>query len=241
MRIWAAAIGVSVLSSSRAAFAAAPAEPPDEYADVAVEEEPAPAGSGLHLDSPPKLGFGLEAYGGIATAFNSAPVRAHALGGGLARLRLHYFQIGGTFEITDSSEDKTFDATPLDHWRAVSGFVGVLLPYNHWITLDASVGLGPRTYVNPDSIYGAQGLSTSVTALSFRLAISDRLTHRLISPRLGAALDVTTDLSAIDAPWTRREVNSDGSVSETKGTTPISGTSISLVITAGFELGGRPR
>jgi hypothetical protein len=242
MRIRAAVIGVSILSSGGVALAAAPAAPPDEYADVSVEDEdPAPAGTGFHLDAPSKFGFGLEGYGGIATGFNSGPVRAHALVGGLARFRLHYFQLGGTFEATDSGEDKTFDESPLEHWRAASGFVGVLLPYNHWITLDGSIGLGSRTYTNASTIYGDQGFSKSLTALTFRLAISDRLTHRLISPRIGAALNVAADLSSVDVPWTRRYVSADGTLSETKGTTPIGGVSISLVVDVGFELGGRPR
>ncbi len=241
MRIRAATIGVSILSLGRAALAAAPPEPPDEY-DVAAEDtEPAATSTGFHIGSPSNLGFGLEGYGGVATAFNSGPERAHALGGGLARFRLHYFQLGGTFEITDSGEDKTVDSTPLDHWRAIGGFAGVLLPFEHWITLDASVGLGVRTYINSFAIYGDQGLSKSLTALTFRLAVSDRMTHKLLAPRIGAGLNVTADLSGVDARWTRREVNSDGSVSVTKGATPIGGVSVALVVTAGFELGGRPR
>jgi hypothetical protein len=241
MRIRAAAIGVSILSLGRAALAAAPPEPPDEYDAAAEDTQPVPTSTGFHIDSPSKLGFGLEGYGGVATAFNSGPERAHALGGGLARFRLHYFQIGGTFEITDTGEDKTFDATPLDRWRAVGGFAGVLLPFERWITLDASVGLGVRTYLNSSAIYGDHGLSTSLTALTFRVAVSDRMTHKLIAPRIGAGLNVSADLSGVDAPWTRREVATDGSVSVTKGTTPIGGVSIALVVTAGFELGGRPR
>jgi hypothetical protein len=241
MRIRAAAIGVSLLSFGRAALAAAPAEPPDEYADVTADAvDPLPSARGFHLDAPSNFGFGLEGYAGVAAAFNSGPDRAHALVGGLARFRFHYFQLGGTFEITDSGEDKALGEDPLEHWRAVGGFAGVLLPFEHWITLDASVGLGMRTYANSLAIYGDNGLSSSLTSLTFRLAVSDRMTHRLIGPRLGAALMVSTDLSSVDVPWTRRYVAADGTVSQTSGTTPIGGTSIALVVTAGFELGGRP-
>jgi hypothetical protein len=240
MRILAAACGVSVLSFCRAVLAAAPAEPPDEYADIEAEP-PAPAGTGFHLDAPSKLGFGIEGYGGVATAFNSGPDRAHALVGGLARFRLHYFQLGGTFEITDSGEAKVLGESSIEHWRSVGGFAGVLLPYARWISLDASVGLGARTYVNSTSIYGANGLSTSLTALTFRVGVSDRMTHRLIAPRLGAGLIVSTDLSRVDVPWKRRYVAADGTVSETTGATPIGGISIALTVTIGLELGGRPR
>jgi hypothetical protein len=240
MRILAAACGVSILSFSRAGLAAAHAEPPDEYADV-EPEPPAPAGGGFHLDAPSKLGFGIDGFAGIATAFNSGPQRAHALVGGLARFRFHYFQLGGTFEITDSGEDASLGEGPIEHWRHAGGFAGVLLPYEHWITLDASVGLGARTYGNPTSIYGTNGLSTSLTALTFRLGVSDRMTHKPIAPRLGAALVVSTDLSRADVPWRRRYVAADGTVSETTGTTPIGGVSIALAVTIGLELGGRPR
>ena len=240
MRILAAVCGVSILCFCRAVLAAAPVEPPDEYADVEAEP-PAPAAGGFHLDAPSKLGFGIDGYAGIATAFNSGPQRAHALVGGLARFRFHYLQLGGTFEITDSGEAKGLGEAPIENWRNAGGFAGVLLPYARWITLDASVGLGARTYLNSTSIYGANGLSTSLAALTFRLGVSDRMTHKLIAPRLGAALIVSTDLSRADVPWKRRYVSASGEVSETTGTTPIGGVSIALTVTIGLELGGRPR
>ncbi|HVW25969.1 MAG TPA: hypothetical protein VHC69_11415 [Polyangiaceae bacterium] len=240
MRIRAVAFGVSVLSLCRAAGAAAPPPPPED--DVVVEDEPPPPSShGYHLETPSKLGFGLEGYAGIATAFNSGEDRAHALAGGLARFRLHYFQLGGSFEITDSGADTGLGENPIEHWRAFGGFAGVFLPFDHWATFDATLGLGARTYGNSLSIYGDNGLSKTLTALTLRIGVSDRMTHKLIAPRIGAALAFSSDLSRVDVPWQRRYVDVDGNVSETNGATPIGAISISLVVSIGLEIGGRPR
>jgi len=242
MRVWVVAFGVTLLSVCRSAVAAGadPAAVPE--VDEVVEEEPAPSsGAGFRLEAPSKLGFGLESYAGIAAVFTSGEDRAHALAGALARLRLHYFQVGGTFEITDSGEAKTLGEYQIEHWRAFGGFLGVFVPYEHWVTFDATLGIGARTYVNSMTIYGDHGLSTSLTALTLRLGVSDRMTHKLVAPRLGGALVLSADLSRADVGWHRRYVAADGTVSESSGTTPIGGVSIALVVTAGFELGGRPR
>lgn len=233
--------GVAVLALCHAAWAAG-APPPQVPDDEPIEDEPQPSSnSGFRLEPPSKLGFGLEGYAGIATAFNGGEDRAHAVVGGLARFRFHYFELGGTAEITDSGENKDFSEQPIEHWRAFGGFAGVVLPYERWATFDATVGLGARTYVNESSIYGDHGLSKSLTALTFRFGVSDRMTHKLIAPRLGAALAISTDLSREDVPWRRRYVASDGTVSETKGATPVGAVSILFIVTAGLELGARPR
>ena len=205
-----------------------------------VEPEPT-QGSWLKLDNPRALGFGIDAYGGIGMEFSGGDDRAHMVGGGLARLRLGYFQVGGTFELTDSGENHSLGEAKIEHWRAFGGFAGVMLPYHHWVDVDATLGVEARTYVNSSTIYGANGLSASLPALTLRFGVSDRVTHKLVSPRLGAAMVFTADLEHRDAPWHYRYQSANGTVSESSGTTAIGGVSIVLVLTVGFEVGARAR
>ncbi|HEX3595783.1 MAG TPA: hypothetical protein VHU80_11790, partial [Polyangiaceae bacterium] len=142
--------------------------------------------------------------------------------------------------VTDSGTAASLGENQLEHWRAVGGFVGVILPYHHWVDFDGSVGVSSRSYGNGDAIYGERGLSLSMTALTFRFGVSDRMSHKPAGIRLGAALAVSADLSHANPEWSRQYTLVDGSTGETTGTTHIGGVSIGLVVSAGFEVGARP-
>jgi len=240
MRTWVVLVGLSLVSGNGVAHASEPASgggpPPEEVVD---EEVAAPADAPLRLDPPPNFGFGIEGYAGIAAQITSGEDRAHALVGALARLRYHYVQLGGTFESTDSGQADDLGENRLERWRAFGGFVGVMLPYHHWVDLDASLGVSARNYANSSPIYGDHGLSKTLTALSFRIGVSDRMTHKLAAPRIGAAIAFTADLSHTDAEW-HRQILSGGSVTDVTGTVNLGGFSIALLVSAGFELGARP-
>jgi hypothetical protein len=193
------------------------------------------------LDPPASIGVGVEGYGGIAAQWTRGDERAHALVGALARLRFHYVQIGGTYEVTDSGEAAALAEPELEHWRAVGAFVGVFLPYHHWVDVEGSVGLVSRTYANPSAIYGTNGFEQSLEALTLRVGVSARASRRTTAMRVGAELVATADLGHAEPEWKRRFLTASGSIGETTGTTPIGGVSIGLVLLAGFEIGGRAR
>jgi hypothetical protein len=206
----------------------APPPQPDIPEDVDLEPEPAPS-RGFELDPPSKFGVGLEGYAGIGTEFTSGDEQAHGLVGGLLRGRFHYVQIGATYEITDA----------VGHWRAIGGYAGAFLPFYRWIDVDASVGVSARTYVDPNSMYGEGGLKETVPSLTFRFGVSDRLTNRLVSPRVGAVLALAFDLARRDVAWRHEYALENGGTSVTTGTTAIGGISIGLLVNLGFEVGAR--
>ncbi|HEX4335674.1 MAG TPA: hypothetical protein VH062_07140 [Polyangiaceae bacterium] len=213
---------------------------PEEMDDGADFEPPRSSGMKVELGRPVKFGFGLEGYAGIAAQARSGEDRAHGLAGGLARFRFHYFELGGTFELTDSGQSNDFRENRVERWRALGGFVGAVVPFHHWVDVEAAVGVSSRNYANGDSIYGPRGFSTNLPALTFRFGVSDRFTHRLIGPRIGAALVVAADLAHAEPRWSRQVLEFGGGISTVTGTTPIGGVSIGLVVSAGLELGARP-
>ena len=199
----------------------------------------APTSEGMRLENPSRFGVGLQAYAGIAGEFSSGEDRAHMVGGGLLRFRYHYFEVGGTAEITDSGESSALSEVKQEHWQAFGGFVGVFLPYYHFVDFDATLGLSSRQYKNSDRIYGPDGLSKGFPELTLRLGVSDRMSQRLVGLRIGAALAFGFDLSRADVPWRKEYLFADGTVGTTKGTTPLGGTSVGILVDIGFDVGGR--
>src|SRR5262249_43212680 len=128
-----------------------------------------------------------------------------------------------------------------ERWKAFGGFVGVLLPYHHFVDFEGSIGAAARVYSNPDTIYGPNGLSKTLPALTLPLGVSDRMSPKPVALRLGGALAFGFELSHQDAPWRKEYTDASGQVSATNGTTPIGGVSIALVVSIGLEAGGRPR
>lgn len=241
MRIWLLLVTQALLWPCLASAAEPyrpPAPQPDIPEDVDLEPERAPS-RGFELDAPAKFGVGLEGYAGIATQFTSGDERAHGLVGGLLRARFHYVQIGATYEITDSGQATGISENSIEHWQAIGGSAGVFLPFHHWVDMDASVGVSARKYVNKDHIYGDGGLNETVPSLTLRFGVSDRLTHKLVGPRIGAALAFAFDLSRTDVEWRREYGLVGGGTGVTTGTTAIGGISIGLLVNLGFEVGAR--
>jgi hypothetical protein len=241
MRTWSLLVVLSALWPGLAfAEPAYQIVPPAASLADQVEPEPVvPRGPGLHLDTPAKFGVGLEGYAGILAQFTGGEDRAHGFIGGLLRARFHYFEIGGTFEVTDSGEASALLEESVEHWRAIGGFAGAFLPFYHWADIEAAVGVSARKYTNPSTIYGAGGLNETLPTLTFRFGVSDRLTNKLVGPRLGAALALGIDLGRTDVEWRREYSIAGGGIGEIKGLTALGGVSIGLVVGAGFELGAR--
>lgn len=232
------------LSSSRSAFAesaAAATPPPTDQPNDVEDADADPVGAAapfLVLEKEPRWAAGLEAYGGIGVQATSGQDRAHAIVGGLARVRYGFVQVGATYETTDSGEASQLSEPVQEHWRAVGGFAGVWLPYRHWADLEATLGLANRSYVNPSPIYGPGGFDLSTTAVTFRFGVSDRMTERLFGPRVGAALVGGIDLERYSPTWRREFLLPDGTIGATTGSTEVGGVSIGLVLVLGLEAGG---
>jgi hypothetical protein len=242
MRTWLLLVAPALLwpglvAAAESAYRGMPPEP--DPADEVQPEPVTPRGPSLHLDTPVKFGVGLEGYAGIAAQFTSGEDRAHGLVGGLLRARFHYVEIGGTFEITDSGQATALSENAIEHWQAWGGFAGAVLPFYHWVDLEAAIGVSARRYMNSNSIYGAGGLDETLPSLTFRFGVSDRMTHKLVGPRLGAALAFGFDLGRRDVEWRREYRLQGGGMGETIGTTAIGGVSIGLIVGGGFEVGAR--
>ena len=243
------AVGTS-LSSQHSALAQAASGPSpslpssvssSDSADEIEDADAEPVGAAapfLVLEREPRWAAGLEAYAGIGVQATSGDDRAHAIVGGLARVRYGFIQVGATFETTDSGEAAQLSEQVQEHWRAVGGFAGVWLPYRHWADIEATLGLSNRSYVNPSRIYGPDGFDVSTSTVTFRFGVSDRMTERLFGPRVGAALVGGIDLERHSPPWRREFLLPDGSVGATTGSTAVGGVSIGLVVVLGLEAGG---
>lgn len=241
--MFAAVAALSSASPAADAANAPPAEPapsaaaPDAYA--ADRDAPEPKGRfPPPIAAPPRPGVGLEGYAGIALLAGAGDTRSRGLVGGLIRLRYDYFQVGGSIETTDSGQSDSLNEEVEESWHAYQGFAGVILPFERWIDVDASVGYAFRKFTNPDPIYGANGLDVGGSAVAFRFGISDRFGEKPLAARLGAALLGTIDLSSLSAVYERHYLDAGGAVATTRGTTHFGGMSFGLVVDGGFELGG---
>jgi hypothetical protein len=242
--VWPAALAafftVGVVNAAEAAeqdIRVLPAQAPDDE-DVDEPDQPAPTFIGYHPE-PSKFGLGLEGYAGIAGQFTSEADRAHGLLGVLLRARLHYFQIGGTFEVTDSGRSASLGENRIEHWRAIGGFVGGFFPFRDWVDFDGAIGVSQRAYINDDPIYGPGGFTKGLTELTLRFGVSDRMSHKLFAARLGAALALGFDLGRQNAGWQREYLTATGDTARTTGSTSLGGVSVGLVVGAGLEFGGR--
>lgn len=236
-----ALVAIPVLACSLARSAAAAGGPEQATPWRETEDTIEPAKPWLRLDDPATFGVGIEGYAGLAAQWTRGEDRAHGVVGALARLRYHYVQVGGTYEVTDSGEATALSEPTLEHWRAVGAFVGVFFPFYRWVDVEGSVGYVSRTYGNPSSIYGSNGFELAVDALAFRVGVSGRTSRRLTGMRVGAELVATADLGHGEPVWRRQFLKPGGGLGETTGTTPIGGVSIGLVLVTGLEVGGTRR
>lgn len=201
------------------------------------------ADSAFSLAEPPLWAVGLEGYGGLLLQLTSADPqvqasanRAHGFGGGLLRGRYRYFQGGVFLETTDSGEASALLEPTQEHFRTLGAFAGAWLPFEKWVDVDASLGLGSRLYRNPSALYGPDGMSVTSPVIAFRLGVSDRSSESLFGVRLGAAFVGSVDLDRHAVTWHRRYLRADGTPAERTGTTPIGGVAFGLMLTAGFDL-----
>ena len=202
-----------------------------EYVDAAAADEqyvlPPPENEAPTLQPPPGWAVGIDAYGGFALLATSGNDYAHALAGGLARVRWGYIQAGGTAEMTDTLEDR---------WRAFGGFVGVFLPFDNWVDMQASLGAGGRTYSNSDARYGPGGYELSSPVLNLRMGVSDRSSEGRFGGRVGAEFVAAFDLSRHSADWRRETPVLGGAPIVVTGVTDVGGFSFGLVMTLGFDV-----
>jgi hypothetical protein len=201
------------------------------------------ADSGFSLEQPPLWAVGLEGYGGLLLQLTSAAAevqasanRAHAFGGGLLRGRYRYFQGGAFLETTDSGEASSLLEPTQEHFRTLGAFAGAWLPFEHWVDVDASLGIGSRLYRNPSPLYGPNGFSVTSPVITFRFGVSDRSSENRLGVRLGAAFVGSVDLDRHAVTWHRRFLREDLTLGERTGTTPIGGVAFGLMITAGFDV-----
>ncbi len=226
------ALSVLAIAAPNARAQVSPADP-----DADEPSTEAPRFAPL-LQATSSVAFDLEGFAGLANQWSSAPSNAHAFVGGLARVRASYAQIGASMETTDGGNATALGEPEKGRWRSVSGFAGVWLPYSHWLDLEASMGVGARTYLDDSTTYGPNGLAYSVPSLSLRVGVSDRFTERLVAFRAGAEIVAAFDLKHGDAPWSETFLGSDGTPQVVTGTTPFGGVSIGVLMSVGFELGG---
>jgi hypothetical protein len=206
-------------------------------------ESGAPAPTEFALAPAPRFGapsrwaVALNGFGGISAQRTSVDWRAHGFGGAELRVRYLYVQAGGFMDRSDSGESRAFRETTQEHYRTVAGFVGAWVPFEDWVSLDASVGFGKRRYRNPISLYGPNGLDETTSVLTFRFGVSDRSSSTaLFAATFGGALVASIDLNPRQAMWRRTFLLPGGGIGETTGTIPVGGWSVGLIVTLGFEV-----
>lgn len=195
---------------------------------------PAPA---PRFGTPSRWAVALNGVGGISAQRTSADWRAHGFGGAELRVRYLYVQAGGFMDRSDSGESRAFRETTQEHYQTVAGFVGAWLPFQDWVSVDASVGFGKRRFRNPISLYGPHGLDETTNVLTFRFGISDRSSATaLFAATFGGALVASVDLNPRQVMWRRTFLLPGGGIGETTGTIPVGGWSVGLLVTLGVEV-----
>lgn len=210
---------------SAPAPALAPARPSDEL------WQPTASSEGIALESSPGFSLGLGAYGGLALLMTRDANRPHALAGVLSRARYGYAELGAVIELTDAAPDE---------WRSVGGFVGAWLPYRNWVDFELAAGFAVRRYLSSDPRYGAAGYEVQSPALTLRLGVSDRSSEALFGARIGAEILAAWDLRRRDAGW-QYQTGPDADPVTLSGATRVSGFSIGLALSTGFDVGFRRR
>jgi hypothetical protein len=215
--------------------ARAQAEPPPALAPARTAEElwaPTEAKpTGTRLEAPPGFSIGLGAYGGLALLMTRDAKRPHALAGLLSRARYGYAELGAVIELSDRAPEE---------WRSLGGFVGAWLPYRNWVDFELAAGFAFRRYLNSDPRYGSGGYQGSSPALTLRLGVSDRSSEGLLGARIGAEILAAFDVRRRDAGW-QYQLEGDGRTEIITGSTPMSGFSIGLALSTGFDVALRRR
>jgi hypothetical protein len=181
------------------------------------------------LATPLPWSASLDAEAGLGLVLTSETEESHSLVGGLTRLRVGYWQIGALAEYA------SFGASAGDS-RAVhvAGLLGAFLPFYNWADIEATLGLGYRSYVNTSTIYGPGGYQKAMPTLDVRAGVSDRMGD-VMGGRLGAQLFASIDLSPSDVPWTI--LSKDQRTVDRTGSRRVGGVALGMLMTIGFDVG----
>ena len=181
------------------------------------------------LADPERWSSVIDGFVGLGLNMTSETDESHGIVGGAARFRIGYFELGALAEYAD------FGADPGgSHATQMAGLVGAFLPFNYWADIEAAVGIGRRSYVNTNPIFGAGGYKRDPATLDLRLGVSDRM-GTVLGGRLGAQLFASFDLAQWDVPF-RIKPTREGEDVKT-GTRRVGGVSIGMLMTVGFDVG----
>jgi hypothetical protein len=205
-------------------------EPAHEPRSEPTEEpQPVTQQSGVRLDAPATLAFGLETYAGVGVLANEDDNLAHGLAGALLRAKYGYAEVGAIVEWSDLRRGELRQ----ERWRSIGGFAGAFLPFRKWIGIEAALGVVSRNYFNPDPHYGRNGYEIEMPALTLRLGISDRSSKRLLGANVGVGLAMGVDLKRPRVSW---EYASTDRTYRVAGETVVGGITVAMVVTVGFDL-----
>lgn len=227
---WVWAVGVLASLPTQAL-----AQPQPELAPARTPEDlwqpKASALTGVRLEPKPGFSLGLGAYGGLALLMTRDGRHPHTLAGLLSRARYGYFELGAVLELTDQAPEQ---------WRSVGGFVGAWLPYRNWVDFELAAGIAVRRHLNASPRYGPGGYDLQSPAFTLRLGVSDRTSESLFGARLGGELVAALDLEKREAEW-EYQLGSDADPGVVRGITPVSGFSLGLVLSTGFDVAFKRR
>jgi hypothetical protein len=171
----------------------------------------------------------IDGFVGLGLNMTSEADESHGIVGGSTRFRIGYFELGALAEYADFGADSGDN-----HATQVAGLVGAFLPFNYWADIEAALGIGRRSYVNTNPIYGVGGYRRQPATLDLRLGVSDRM-GTVLGGRLGAQLFASFDLDRWDVPF-RIEPTRENEEVQT-GTRRVGGVSIGMLMTVGFDVG----
>ncbi len=178
----------------------------------------------IHVAGAPMLSVGVDGYAGMGVLASGSRADAHALGGGVLRLRSSYAQLGGFAEAAN---------LPQDNLQGYGALMGGWLPFANWLTFDLMFGAGRHTYQNTDRRYGANGYKIQSWFGTVRLGVSDR-THGIFGLRTGAMLFASLDITPTDISWRYGPAND--KTKQVTGVRRVGGFAVGVAVTAGFDI-----
>ncbi len=149
---------------------------------------------------------------------------AHALGGGMLRLRSSYAQIGGFVEAAN---------LPQESLQGYGAFMGGWAPFTNWLTFDVMLGAGRHSYQNNERRYGPEGYDVHSWFGTLRLGVSDR-THGILGLHTGAMLFASLDFTPSDIAW--RYGPAGDRTKQVTGVRRVGGFALGVAVTAGFDV-----
>lgn len=178
----------------------------------------------IHTARPPALSLGLDGYAGMGVLAAGQRADAHALGGGMLRVRSSYAQLGGFMEAAN---------LPQDSRTGYGALMGGWLPFTNWLTFDLMLGAGRHTYQNDNRRYGAEGYKVRSWFGTVRLGVSDR-THGILGLHTGAMLFASLDFTPTNVAW--RYGIADKPQTQVTGQRRVGGFALGVAVTAGFDV-----